>query len=131
MREDIKKELVKAQKGELETVVIYKYLANLAKDEEVKAAFNKMATEEGRHAGILRKYSGQSLKRNDKPALRFRIMTRILGIRFAMKMMLVTEQRSAEAYAPMATSVPLMRDVVNDEKRHKKILQRFIDEKRK
>lgn len=131
MREDVKKELIKAQQSELETVVIYKYLANVAKDEEVKAVFTKIATEEGRHAGILRKYTGETLQRKDKPAFMFRMMTRIMGLRFAMKMMVVTEQKSAEAYAPMATAVPLMRDVVNDEKRHRKILQRFIDEKRK
>lgn len=131
MREDVKKELIKAQQSELETVVIYKYLATVAKDEEMKATFNKMATEEGRHAGILRKYTSTTLQRKDKPGFMFRLMTRVLGIRFAMKMMVMTEMKTAEAYAPMATAVPLMRDVVNDEKRHRKALQRFIDEKRK
>ncbi|MEG1615603.1 MAG: ferritin family protein [Bacteroidales bacterium] len=131
MREDVKKELLKAQQSELETVVIYKYLAAVAKDEEMKAVFQKMATEEGRHAGILRKYTGETLQRKDKPRFMFRLMTKVLGIRYTMKMMVMTEMKTAEAYAPMAASVPLMKDVVNDEKRHRKHLQRFIDEKRK
>lgn len=132
MKEDVKKELLKAQESELETVIIYKYLASIAKDEEMKATLLKMSSEEGRHAGILRKYTHTTINRKDKPSWAFRVATRVLGIRFALKMMLMTEEKTVQAYAPLAASnVPLMKDVLNDEKRHRKNLQKFVDEKRK
>ncbi|MDO5570416.1 MAG: ferritin family protein [Bacteroidales bacterium] len=131
MNEDVKEALLKAQEGELESVVIYKYLSSIAKDPEMKDAFSKMATEEGRHAGILRKYTGQSLKRREKPKFLFRLTAKMLGIKFVMKMMLMTETKTIEGYTPAAKNTPLMRDILNDEKRHKRILEKFIEEKRK
>lgn len=129
MREDIKQELLKAQESEMETVVIYKYLAGRAKDPDMKNAFLKMAADEGKHAGILRKYSGKTVTRKEKPALRFRIMTRLFGLKMVMRMMLTSEQKNAEAYAPVAKANPAMRDILNDERRHCKILQQLIEKK--
>ena len=102
IREDVKQELLKAQESEMETVVLYKYLAERAKDPDMKNAFLKMASDEGKHAGILRKYSVKTVTRKEKPALRFRIMARILGLKMVIRMMLTSEQKNAEAYAPVA-----------------------------
>lgn len=130
IREDVKQELLKAQESEMETVVIYKYLAERAKDPEMKNAFLKMASDEGKHAGILRKYSGKTVTRKEKPALRFRIMTRVFGLKMVIRMMLTSEQKNAEAYAPVAKANPIMRDILNDERRHCKILQQMLEKKK-
>lgn len=130
IREDIKQELLKAQESEMETVVIYKYLAERAKDPEMKATFLKMASDEGKHAGILRKYSGKTVERKEKPALRFRIMTRIFGLKMVIRMMLTSEQKNAEAYAPVAKANPVMRDILKDERRHCQLLEQMLEKKK-
>lgn len=130
IREDVKQELLKAQESEMETVVIYKYLAERAKDPEMKNTFLKMASDEGKHAGILRKYSGKTVERKDKPAFRFRLMTRIFGLKMVIRMMLTSEQKNAEAYAPVAKANPVMRDILNDERRHCKLLQQMLEKKK-
>ncbi|MGL4293123.1 MAG: ferritin family protein [Bacteroidales bacterium] len=129
IKDDVKEQLLKAQESEMETVVIYRYLAERAKDPEHKNIFLKMASDEGKHAGILRKYSGKTVERKEKPAFRFRLMTRIFGVKMVVRMMLTSEQKNAEAYAPVAKANPAMREILKDERRHVQLLQQIIDKK--
>lgn len=128
---DIKKDLLKAQQSKMDTVVIYKYLSEVAKDPEMKATFAKMASDEGKHAGIFRKYTGQTVERKEKPALRFRIMTKIFGLKMVIRLMLTTEQKNVETSAPAAKANPVMRDLLKDGRRHCELLSEMLEKKKK
>ncbi len=130
MREDIKQELLKAQESEMETVVIYRYLSTRAKDPEMKATLLRMASDEGKHAGVIRKFTGKTLKRKEQPAFRFRMMTRIFGLKAMLRMMLTSEQKNVEAYRPAAKANPALRDVLKDEQRHVQLLNDMLSKKK-
>ena len=131
IREDVKQDFLKAQEGKMETVVIYRYLADRMKDPEAKAELMKMASDEGKHAGIMRRYSGKTVERKPKPAFRFRLLCRLFGVRMMLRKMLTSEQKNAEAFAPAAKANPIMRDMLKDERRHVKILEDMIAAKKK
>jgi rubrerythrin len=131
LKEDIKQDFLKAQEGKMETVVIYRYLADRMKDAEGKAELMKMASDEGKHAGIMRRYSGKTVERKPKPAFRFRALTRIFGVRMMLRMMLTSEQKNADAFAPAAKANPIMRDILKDERRHCQVLEALIARKAK
>ena len=130
MREDIKQELLKAQESKMETVVIYRYLSTRAKDPEVKATLLRMASDEGKHAGVIRKFTSKTLKRKEQPAFRFRMMTRIFGVKAMLRMMLTTEQKNVEAYRPAAKANSALRDVLKDEQRHVQLLNDMLSKKK-
>lgn len=131
MRADVKEELLKAQESKLDAVVIYRYLASRAKNEEIKSTLMKIASDEGKHAGMLRKYTNTSLKKKEKPAFRFRLMTRVFGLKMMLRMMLTTEQKSVEAYRPAAAGNPQLRDLLKDERRHVDLITEMLNKKKK
>ena len=57
-----KKILLKSQQGELDAVPMYLRLSAIAKDEALKNIFKQLAAEEGNHAAIFYKLTGEKLK---------------------------------------------------------------------
>ena len=57
MKQEVKELLVQYQQGELDGVLVYQALAKLSPNESMKKALLELAADEGRHAGILKKYT--------------------------------------------------------------------------
>ncbi len=53
--------LLKAQQGELSAVLMYKALADAVKDPKDREIFLQLAAEEGHHAAVFKKLTGQTL----------------------------------------------------------------------
>ena len=62
MKQNGNKVLLKLQQGELDAVLVYRKLAELASSEEEKNVLLSIAADEGRHASIIREYSKEILK---------------------------------------------------------------------
>ena len=128
MQDEVREELLKAQQSEMETVTIYKYLANKTKNQDVKSVLLKIAVDEGKHAGILRRFTTQTLKRREKPSWRFRLLASVFSLKMILRMLLTSEQKNAESYAPAGKKNAQMREIANDERRHCKMLEQLIEQ---
>ncbi|MGL5682775.1 MAG: hypothetical protein ACRDDZ_06945 [Marinifilaceae bacterium] len=128
---EARQELHKAQQNKLDTSVIYKYLSQRAKHQEMKDALQRVATDAARHSTILKKFSGMKAERKEKPAFRFRMLIRFLGVKAGIRVMLETEIKNTEAYAPAAKQNPDMKIIYNDGKKNVRILQDLILKKKK
>ena len=59
-----KEMILKSQQGELDGVETYKMLAEVVHNEDDVKAFKELAADEGRHAAVFKKYTGEVLKPN-------------------------------------------------------------------
>ncbi len=116
--------LVLFQQSEVDAVLMYQKLSEIAKDEQLKETFKKAAADEGRHAAILRSFTGEALK--PKPTLAFAVssMARVTGIRFILKFISEFEYAAGKKYLPFVKDYPEIAGIIKDEGVHGDIMNR-------
>lgn len=127
MTEMQKKQLLKAQQGELDAVLLYKKLANAVKGQEKKEKLLKVAAEEGNHAAILRQYTGETLKPKAAKSLLILALYKVLGEKKTMKILANGEMKSIGSYAPLSNEFPNIKSIMADEERHAKVALSIIE----
>ena len=123
MNQIIKKSLIKAQQGELDAVLLYQSLAKMAKNPNVKEKFTQIAADEGKHAAILRSYTGEKLTPKNTKALLVSFIYRTLGHSFTCKLLSQGEMKSLPSYQTLVVEFPRIKEIMEDELRHAKITQ--------
>jgi rubrerythrin len=121
-----KKQLMKAQQGELDAVILYRKLAENVKDANLKKTFLKIATDEGKHASILRKYTNEILKPKNTKALVVISIYKVLGLRFTMKVLGKGELNAAKEYFPLVKKFPNIQEIINDEELHGELMKNML-----
>lgn len=131
--QEMKKAFLQAQTAEMESATIYKYLANKAKNQELKDALLRMASNKGRHAGIFKKYTKKFIQPKAKPQFRFRAISTVFGMKMSLNTMLMNEQKTLEVFKQYAKASgnSEFREVSNNSAKHVDMLQKFIDMKAK
>lgn len=118
-----KEQLIKAHQGELDAVLLYKKLAGIVKEKKYKELFLKIAADEGKHAGILRNYTGANLKPKNFKALLVSSIYRILGLKFTLKMLSNGEYKAVGDYAPLVVKFPNINEIMKDEEKHSNLMK--------
>ena len=116
-----KKSLIKAQQGELDAVLLYQSLARLTKNSEVKEKFTQIAADEGKHAAILRSYTGENLKPKNTKTLIVSFIYKMLGHSFTCNMLSKGEMSAIPNYQKMVSDFPKVKEIMDDELRHANI----------
>ncbi|MBR2742331.1 MAG: hypothetical protein IKD89_01940 [Clostridia bacterium] len=121
MAENLSKEtkelFVKFQQGELDGVLVYQTLYELTDDAELKAAFSEAASDEGRHAGILKNITGEVLKPNPEAAAKIKAALGALGMAALLERISATEYAGFDLYKPYL-EYPGVAAMQQDEKKH-------------
>ena len=120
----------KMQQSELTESVIYKEIAKFAKGKENQQALNQLAQEELAHYEIWRSYTGLDMKPEKRKVLKYRLIARVFGFTFAVKLMESGEQRSQEEYEQLATEVPASITIRQQEEAHEVVLLGMLAEER-
>ena len=124
-------DIIKAmQQSELTESVIYEEIARFAKGEENKQALLRLAREEKAHYEIWKKYSGIEMKPEKGKIFWYKLMARVLGFTFAIKLMENGEERSQEEYDMLAGEVEESVLIKQQEEEHEKALMGMLDEER-
>ena len=118
------------QQNELTESVIYEKIAAFAKGEENKATLRRLAREEKAHYQIWQKYTGVEMKPEKWKVLKYRLLARIFGFTFAVKLMENGEAGAQEEYALLAGEVPESASIRMDEEEHEAALLEMLDEER-
>lgn len=119
-------QLLKAQQGELDSIVFYRRLADLVEDKECSKKLFKIASNEGRHAAILRRYTGEVLRANEGKALAIVILYKIFGLKFVLKVLSRGELRASKRYSLFMEEFPNVQEIIEDKISHEKLMRAMI-----
>lgn len=118
----------KMQQNELTESVIYEGIANFAKGEENKEVLLRLAQEEKAHYEIWKKYTGIEMKPQKGKVFRYKLLARIFGFTFTVKLMENGEEAAQEEYALVAEEVEESAFIRQQEKEHEEALLEMLDE---
>ena len=120
----------KMQQNELTESYIYEAIAKFAKGEENKKTLLRLAREERAHYEVWKKYTGIEMKPEKLKVFKFKLLARILGFTFAVKLMESGEQGAQDEYEILAEEVAESTHIRREEEEHEQALLGMLDEER-
>ena len=120
----------KMQQSELTESIIYEEIANFAKGEENKKTLLKLSREEKAHYEIWKKYTGIEMKPEKVKIFKYKMLARILGFTFAVKLMENGEENAQEEYEQLYEEVEESINIHQQEEQHEQLLLQMLDEER-
>ena len=120
----------KMQQNELTESVIYEEIAKFAKGEENKRTLLRLSREEKAHYEIWKKYTGIEMKPEKRKVFKYKLLARILGFTFAVKLMENGEENAQGEYQQLANEVAESVQIRQQEEEHETALLAMLDEER-
>lgn len=120
----------KMQQNELTESVIYEEIAKFAKGEDNKKTLLRLSAEEKAHYEIWKKYTDIEMKPEKSKIIRYKIIARIFGFTFAVKLMENGEKGSQKEYDLLSSEVEESINIKNQEEEHENALLDMLDEER-
>lgn len=120
----------KMQQNELTESVIYAEIAKFAKGEKNKETLLRLSSEEKAHYEIWKKYTGLELKPQKAKILKYKLLARIFGFTFAIKLMENGEEGAQSEYALLSEEVEESVHIRKQEEEHEAALLELLDEER-
>ena len=113
-----RKQLLRAQQGELDAVLMYDRLAKRVKGERDAAAFRRLASDEDRHASVFFELTEKTLKPKKTKAIMIPLMYRLIGKKKLYPLIAKKEYDAAKKYEGLLAAFPQVERVKNDETYH-------------
>ncbi len=120
----------KMQQNELTESFIYREIAEFAKGEENKKTLIRFADEEKAHYEIWKNYTGIEMKPEKFKVFKYKLIARVLGFTFAVKLMENGEEASQKEYAILHEEVEESVQIRQQEEEHEEALLDMLDEER-
>ena len=118
------------QQSERTESAIYTAIARFAKGEDNKATLLRLAREEQAHYEIWKKYTGQELAPAKGKVFFYKLIARLFGFTFAVKLMERGEEQAQAEYDLLAQEVPESVSIRQQETEHETALLGMLDEER-
>ena len=128
LSEEIKKELLKAQRAEITEHHIYKQIAKTLPDEENRRIVEEIGADEKRHYEIWKGYTGKDVSPNKFQIWLYTTISRLFGFTFGVKLMELAEENAQINYQRIAEEIPEATSVIQDENEHEDKLLTMLDE---
>ena len=120
----------KMQQNELTESVMYGQIARFAKGEENKRTLLRLSQEERAHYEIWKKYTGIEMQPQKARIFKYKLLARLLGFTFAVKLMERGEENAQDEYAILAEEVAESVHIRQQEEEHETALLGMLDEER-
>ena len=120
----------KMQQNELTESIIYREIAKFAKGEENKKTLLRLADEEKAHYEIWKSYTGIQMQPEKLKIFKYKMIARIFGFTFAVKLMEKGEEASQKEYALLEKEVEESIYIKEQEEEHETSLLNMLDEER-
>ena len=111
------KEFLSFQKNEITESIVYTHLATIEKDSTNQKIMQQIALEEKQHYEVLKCYTGQDIRPDQRRISKFVWLARLFGVTFAIKLMESSEISSYKGYARYPEMADLVR-LAQDEEIH-------------
>ena len=118
----------KMQQNELNESIIYAEISKFAKGEENKETLLRLANEEKAHYEIWKKYTGIEMKPQRGKIFKYKLLARILGFTFAVKIMENGEEIAQKEYELLLDEVEESAAIRAQEEEHETALLDMLDE---
>ena len=122
--------ITRMQQSELTESVIYHEIAKFAKGEENKKVLERLSQEEKNHYEIWKSYTKKEMKPQKMKIFKYKLLARIFGFTFAVKLMENGEEHSQDTYNQLAEEVEESVIIRQQEEEHEKALLDMLDEER-
>ena len=120
----------KMQQSELTESVIYAEIAKFAKGEENKRTLLRLSEEEKIHYEIWKSYTGIEMQPEKFKVFKYKLLAKIFGFTFAVKLMENGEENSQDEYEKLASEVEESIIIREQEEEHENALLGMLDEER-
>ena len=120
----------KMQQNELTESLIYKEIAKFAKGDVNKETLLRLSREEKAHYEIWKGYTGLEMKPEKGKVFRFKLLARIFGFTFAVKLMEKGEECAQKEYHILADEVKESVMIRQEEEEHEQALLSMLEEER-
>lgn len=117
------------QRNEITEYQVYSSIAKRIGGKNGKI-LEQIARDEKRHYDTWKHYTGQEVRPNRWLQFLYLVVSRILGLTFAIKMMERGEEQAERAYKVIVSKIPEVKEVIREEKEHENMLVDMIDEER-
>ncbi len=117
------------QRNEITEYQVYSSIAKRIGGKNGKI-LEKIASDEKRHYDTWKHYTGQEVRPARWLKFLYLVVSRILGLTFAIKMMERGEEQAEHAYKVIESKIPEVKEVIREEKEHENMLVDMIDEER-
>ncbi len=124
------KRILGFQKNEITEYHIYSRLSQKIKGANNKKILQQIATDELRHYNFYKDYTGKEVNPNKWKIFKFYWISRIFGLTFGLKLMEKGEERAKNVYEEVATELPEVKKISEEEDRHEQELLNLIEEDR-
>ena len=118
------------QQSELTESMIYEQIARFAKGEENRKTLLRLAKEERAHYEIWKRYTGLEMQPERGKVFKYKLLARILGFTFAVKLMERGEENAQAEYDILAGEVEESTQIKEQEEAHEQALLGMLDEER-
>ena len=120
----------KMQQNELTESFIYFEISKHVKDLKNRETLRRLADEERVHYEIWKKYTKEELQPEKWKILKYKIIARVLGFTFAIKLMENGEENAQEEYSQLYEEVEESITIKRQEEEHEQALIEMLDEER-
>ena len=120
----------KMQQNELNESYVYEAIAKFAKGQGNKETLLRLSAEERAHYEIWKEYTGIEMKPQKFKIFKYKILAKILGFTFAVKLMENGEEGAQKEYDLLADEVEESVKIREDEEKHEEALLEMLDEER-
>ena len=120
----------KMQQNELNESHIYEAIAKSIKNKHNKETLLRLSKEEYKHYEIWKSYTKKELKPNKLKILKYKIIAKILGFTFAVKLMEKGEAGAQKEYALLEEEIKESKVIKQQEEEHEQALLDILDEDR-
>lgn len=122
-----REELLKSQQAELDGMKTYLKLTATIRNKKDAETFRQLAADEGRHAAVFRKYTGEILTPKNIQANAVVVFYHLLGKKLLYPLISRFEYAAIPKYERMEKAFPEVETVKNDEKRHGDKVKALLD----
>src|SRR3989339_257050 len=129
MDNDTTKLLLAFQRNEITEFYVYQRLAALVHGKN-RETIERISAEEQKHYNTLKNYTNTAVAPSRWRIFKYILLSKILGITFAIKSMERGEQMAQAAYAQAGENFTVLEPLLADEQRHEKELIDIIHEER-
>jgi VIT1/CCC1 family predicted Fe2+/Mn2+ transporter len=127
---EVRQELLKAQRTEITEYHVYKNIADLMPEEENRRIIKEIGEDEKRHYEIWKGYTGVEVKPNRLQIWLYTAISKVIGFTFGFKLMELGEEKAQVNYQKIEDAIPEASDVIKDEDEHEDKLLQMLDEER-
>lgn len=124
------KQLISMQRNEISEYHTYMWLAKRTRHPRNREVLERIANEEMRHYHILKRFTGQDCKPRRLSVLWYRLIARVFGLSFGLRLMEQGEGIAEGIYGELMAKIPDLAEPFVDEQKHEVEVLGLIEEER-